>query len=109
MNLPGLPAGEEAARNRTAETTDGLELMARLQFLRRNDGWVSLFDRFLDDRDRDFVWHPHRGSAKPHSTNPDVWALFPLDDGSQGEDRWSDVTFRLGLIARLSGRPIEPV
>jgi len=86
-----------------------LELMARLQFLRRNDGWVSLFERFLDDRDRDFVWHPHRGSVKPRTTNPDVWAQFPLDEGSVGEDRWSDVTFRLGLIARLLGRPIEPV
>lgn len=86
-----------------------LELMARLQFLRRNDGWMSLFDRFLDDRDRDYVWHPHRGTAKPHTVNPDVWAQFPLDEGAQGEDRWSDVTFRLGLIARLLGRPIEPV
>jgi hypothetical protein len=86
-----------------------LELMARLGFLRRNEGWVSLFDRFLDDRDRDFVWHPHRGSAKPASADPDVWAMFPLDEGSEGEDRWSDVTFRLGLIARLMGRPIEAV
>src|SRR5688572_25056028 len=86
-----------------------LELMARLQFLRKNEGWVNLFERFLDDRDRDYVWHPHRGSAKPHTTNPDVWAQFPLDEGAGGEDRWSDVTFRLGLIARLLGRTIEPV
>ena len=111
---PHLVLGDPLANRNVADADvpfalTWLELMARLQFLRRNDGWVSLFDRFLDDRDRDFVWHPHRGSAKPHSTNPDVWALFPLDDGSQGEDRWSDVTFRLGLIARLSGRPIEPV
>ena len=86
-----------------------LELMARLGFLKRNDGWVSLFERFLDDRDRDYVWHPHRGTAKPQTTNPDVWAMFPLDEGTEGQDRWSDVTFRLGLIARLLGRPIEPV
>ena len=86
-----------------------LELMARLGFLRKNEGWVSLFERFLDDRDRDYVWHPHRGSAKPQTTNPDVWVQFPLDEGSGGEDRWSDVTFRIGLIARLLGRPIEPV
>jgi hypothetical protein len=32
-----------------------------------------------------------------------------LEEGAQGEDRWSDVTFRLGLIAKLLGRPIEPV
>ena len=86
-----------------------LELMARLGFLRKNEAWVSLYERFLDDRDRDFVWHPHRGTAKPHTSNPDVWVQFPLDEGSLGEDRWSDVTFRLGLIARLLGRPIEPV
>ena len=86
-----------------------LELMARLGFLKKNEGWVSLFERFLDDRDRDYVWHPHRGTSKPGTSHPDVWAQFPLDEGSQGEDRWSDVTFRLGLIARLLGRPIEPV
>jgi hypothetical protein len=86
-----------------------LELMARLGFLRRNEGWVSLFERFLDDRDRDYVWHPHRGSVKPQTSNPDVWVQFPLDEGSEGEDRWSDVTFRIGLIAKLLGRPIEPV
>lgn len=86
-----------------------LELMARLGFLRKNEGWMSLFERFLDDRDRDYVWHPHRGSAKPLTSNPEVWVQFPLDEGSEGEDRWSDVTFRLGLIARLLGRPIEPV
>ena len=86
-----------------------LELMARLGFLRKNEGWVSLFERFLDDRDRDYVWHPHRGTAKPQTSNPDVWVQFPLDEGSEGEDRWSDVTFRIGLIAKLLGRPIEPV
>jgi hypothetical protein len=85
------------------------ELMARLGFLRKNEGWVSLFERFLDDRDRDYVWHPHRGSVKPQTSHPDVWVQFPLDEGSEGEDRWSDVTFRIGLIAKLLGRPIEPV
>jgi hypothetical protein len=86
-----------------------LELMARSGFLRKNEGWVSLFERFLDDRDRDYVWHPHRGSAKPQTTNPDVWMTFPLDEGTEGADRWSDVTFRIGLIAKLLGRTIEPV
>lgn len=84
-----------------------LELMARLGFLRRNDGWSKLFERFLDDRDRDLVWHPHKGMAMPRSTNPYVWAVFPLESMTNGDERWTDVTFRLGLIARLSGRPIE--
>lgn len=84
-----------------------LEIMARLQFLRRNESWLGLYERFLDDRDRDFVWHPHRGLAMPHSTNPAVWPAFPLEPGTAGEQRWSDVNFRLGLIARLLGRTIE--
>jgi len=86
-----------------------LELMARLGFLRRNDGWSRLFERFLDDRDRDLVWHPHKGMAVPRSANPFVWPAFPLEQMTSGEERWADVTFRLGLIARLSGRPIDLV
>jgi hypothetical protein len=86
-----------------------LELMARLQLLRRNDNWTRLFDRFLDDRDRGYVWHPHKGTAVPRSTNPYAWHAFPLEPAATGEDRWSDVTFRLGLIGRLLGRPIELV
>lgn len=86
-----------------------LELAARLGFLRRNEGWSKLFERFLDDRDRDLVWHPHKGMAMPRSTNPFVWPGFPLEQMKSGDERWADVTFRLGLIARLSGRPLELV
>ena len=86
-----------------------LEMMARLQFLRRHEGWLGLFERFLDDRDRDFIWHPHRGTAAPKSGNPFVWPSYPLEPRGTGEEGRSDVTFRLGLIARLLGRPIELV
>jgi hypothetical protein len=84
-----------------------LELAARLQILRRNAGWSKLFDRFLADRDREGIWRPHKGSATPKTSNPFVWPAFPLESGSGGEERWGEVTFRLGLIARLSGRPIN--
>jgi hypothetical protein len=86
-----------------------LELMARLGFLRRSETWSKLFERFLDDRDRQGIWHPHKGLAMPKTTNPYVWPGFPLESTAVGEERWSDVTFRIGLIARLSGRPIELV
>ena len=86
-----------------------LELMARLGFLRRSETWSKLFERFLDDRDRSGIWHPHKGTAMPKTTNPYVWPSFPLEATAVGEERWSDVTFRIGLIARLSGRPIELV
>src|SRR5688500_17892868 len=84
-----------------------LELMARLNFLRRNEGWSRLFERFHDDRNRDGIWHPHKCMVAPTSENPMVWASYPLETQGTGEERWTDITFRLGLIARLSGRPIE--
>ncbi len=84
-----------------------LETMARMNFLRRNENWSKMFERFVDDCGRDGVWHPHKGMATPKSTNPFAWPVFPLEVLGSGEERWSDVTFRIGLIARLSGRPID--
>lgn len=84
-----------------------LELVARLGFMRRNENWSKLFDRFLDDRDHDGVWHPHKGTSVVRSTNPLVWPMYPLEESLSGDERWTDVTFRLGLIARVIGRTIE--
>jgi hypothetical protein len=84
-----------------------LELMARLGFLKRNENWTKLFDRFVDDMDRSGVWHPHKGLAAPRSSNSFVWHSFPLESEVAGEERWTDVTFRLGLIGKILGRPIE--
>jgi len=86
-----------------------LETMARLGFLRRNDNWTKMYERFVDDCGRDGVWHPHKGMATPKTVNPFVWPFFPLEQHAAGEERWTDVTFRIGLIARLSGRPVEIV
>lgn len=86
-----------------------LELMARLGLLRRNDGWSKLFERFLDDRDGEGVWHPHKGLAAARSSHPFVWSYYPLEASMAGEEKWADATFRLGLIARHAGRPIEVV
>lgn len=84
-----------------------LETVARLGFLRRNDNWMKMHERFIDDCGRDGVWHPHKGMSMPRSSNPWVWATYPLEPSHAGDERWTDVTFRIGLIARLSGRPIN--
>jgi hypothetical protein len=84
-----------------------MELMARFGYLKRNENWSKLFERFLEDRDRAGVWHPHKGMAAPKSSSPFVWPTYPLEAQLAGEERWADMTFRLGLIARLAGRPIE--
>ncbi|HVF39910.1 MAG TPA: hypothetical protein VM939_08415 [Gemmatimonadaceae bacterium] len=89
-----------------------LETMARLGFLRRNENWMKMYERFDDDRDRSGVWHPHKGSASPTTTNPRVWPMFPLEESSNSPTRApgasvADVTFRVGLIGRLLGRDIK--
>jgi hypothetical protein len=87
-----------------------LELMARLGFLRRNEGWTKLLDKLLDDRDRHGVWHPPRSVSMPERVPDWVWPTMPLSDHQEaGDDYAASVTFRLGLIARLAGREIEIV
>ncbi|MDB4916717.1 MAG: hypothetical protein JWM95_4361 [Gemmatimonadetes bacterium] len=86
-----------------------MELMARIGFLKRNENWMKMFDRFLDDRDRAGVWHPHKGMTVVKSTNAHVWPMYPLETQLEGDERWTDITFRIGLIARLIGRAIEIV
>lgn len=95
-----------AVENDVPKAIAWLELIARLGFLRRNENWTKMFERFVDDSGKDGVWHPHKGLAMPKSTDPYVWPMFPLEVTHGGDERWCDVTFRIGLIARLSGRPI---
>jgi hypothetical protein len=89
-----------------------LELMARLGFLRRNEGWSRLYDRLVEGADARGVWRPAKGTTPGKGTtvraaNPFTWHMFPLDAVRTADGGSPDVTFRLGLIARLSGRPVE--
>jgi hypothetical protein len=87
-----------------------LETMARLGFLKRNETWLKMFERLVDDCGRDHVWRPHnKGTVVPTTTNPYAWPKFPLDSDMEGDGRWTDVTFRIGLIARLLGWQIKLV
>jgi hypothetical protein len=112
VSQPHLVLGDLLANRSVVDAdavfaTTWLELMARLGFLRRNDNWTKLYDRFLDDRDSQGVWHPHKGLIAPKSANPFLWPMYPLEDRMSGDERWTDITFRLGLIGRLMGRTIE--
>ena len=87
-----------------------LEMMARLGYLRRNDGWMRLIDRLQDDRDRHGVWHPPRSVTMPAAVPAWSWPLMPLTNRASAEESIGpDVTFRLGLIARISGQGVELV
>lgn len=84
-----------------------LELVARLGLLQKHETWSGIFDKLLAQRDFDGVWRSRKGTAIAPSEHPFTWPVFPLEDDPSGERRWTDITFRLGLIARLAGRPIE--
>lgn len=107
--LGDMLPNRNAADNDVVFSIAWLELMARLGYLRKNDNWSKLYERFLDDRDAHGVWHPHKGLSAARSTNAFLWPMYPLEDQHTGDERWTDVTFRLGLIGRLSGRTIDPV
>jgi len=114
VSQPHLVLGDLLPNRNVADTDvvfsiTWLELMARLGFLRKNDNWGKLYDRFLDDRDAQGVWHPHKGLSAVRSSNPILWPMYPLEDHMSGDERWTDVTFRLGLIGRLMGRGIDVV
>jgi hypothetical protein len=89
-----------------------LEIMARLGFLRRNEGWSRLYDRLIDGADARGVWRPPKGATPGKGTairgaNPLTWYMFPLDTTRTADGGSPDVTFRLGLIGRLSGRAVD--
>jgi len=86
-----------------------LEMMARFNFLKRNENWLKMFERFVDDRDRRGIWHPRKGQDAPTTSSPFVWPMFPLERSLTDEQRWTEVTFRVGLIAKLLGWRIELV
>lgn len=85
-------------------TMHWLELMARIGFLKRNESWTKLYDRYLDCCDSQGVFRPSKGMGLT-SGNPHVWHMYPLDE--RADPGVVDVTFRLGVIGRAAGRPIE--
>jgi hypothetical protein len=85
-----------------------LEIMVRLGVFRRHEPWIKMFERFVESADRYGVWHPMKGEDMPSTTAADLIGWFPLESQStEGERRWSDVTLRVSLIAKLIGRDLN--
>ncbi|GLC24121.1 hypothetical protein rosag_06340 [Roseisolibacter agri] len=83
-----------------------LELFARLGILRRHQPWCVLLDRLLELRDHEGRWTRPVGTPAP---DPLTWPTAPLGSPAERGEWSADATFRLALIARLSGRPLELV
>jgi hypothetical protein len=107
---PGLVLGDPLAARQAADsdvpfTLFWLELMARLELLDRHEGWKRQFEKMLDARDRDLMWRPGKGQTMT-SSRPEVWPFTGLVAPRDGAPD-HEVTFRLGLIARLAGRELH--
>jgi len=87
-----------------------LELLARLGILRQVQPAARVLARLYSECDDQGIWSPAGLRVMPKSTNPLVSPYFPLEGpGKSPAQRQTDVTFRLALIARLLGMPLNIV
>ena len=87
-----------------------LELLARLGIVRQVPSAAKVLARLYSETDDQGVWSPAGLRVMPKSTNPVVSHYFPLEGpGKSPAQRQTDVTFRLALIARLLGMPLNIV
>ncbi|HLQ23769.1 MAG TPA: hypothetical protein VK132_11210 [Gemmatimonadales bacterium] len=85
-----------------------LELLARLGLVRQLPSASKVLARLFSECDDVGIWSPKALRSLPKSTNPVLSHYFPLEGpGKSPAQRQTDVTFRLALIARLMGLPIE--
>jgi hypothetical protein len=85
-----------------------LELLARLGLIRQLPSASRALARLYYECDDHGIWSPRNLRATPKSANPLTAHFFPLEGpGKSPAQRQTDATFRLGLIARIMGIPIE--
>jgi hypothetical protein len=85
-----------------------LELLARMGLVQQVQSANRTLARLFNECDDQGIWSPKNLRAQPKSSNPATAHYFPLESGSRSPaQRQTDVTFRLALIARIMGLPIE--
>jgi hypothetical protein len=66
--------------------------------------------RLLSETDEQGIWSPKNLRGQPKSEQPLIAHYFPLEgEGRSPAQRQTDVTFRLALIAKIMGLPIEVI
>ena len=87
-----------------------LELLARLGLARQTTSANRALARLYSECDEQGIWSPRNLRALPKATRSLSAHYFPLEGpGRSPAQRQTDVTFRLALIARLLGLPIDIV
>jgi len=87
-----------------------LELLARLGLVRQIPSASKVLARLFSECDDQGIWTPKALRSLPKTESPVISHYFPLEGaGKSPAQRQTDVTFRLALIARLMGLPIEVI
>jgi hypothetical protein len=87
-----------------------LELLARLGIVRQVQSASRVLARLFSECSEEGIWSPAGLRATPKSDNPVVSHYFPLEGpGKSPAQRQTDVTFRLALIAKLLGVPLNVI
>jgi hypothetical protein len=87
-----------------------LELLARLGGIAQSPPALKVLGRLLKDCDERGVWNPKSLRGAPKAFNKASYHCYPLDlESKDPEWKHLDVTFRLGLIAKLLGWSLEYV
>ena len=85
-----------------------IELLARISALHTNPVATRVLARLMSECDDEGVWRPKALKAAPRTTHKVTHHCYPLQvESKQVDSRLVDVTFRLALIARLLGWPLE--
>jgi hypothetical protein len=85
-----------------------IELLARIGALHTAPVATKVLARVLKDCDESGVWNPKGLRAAPKALSTLTYHAYPLHlETKTAEDRQVDVTFRLGLIAKLLGWVVE--
>jgi hypothetical protein len=87
-----------------------LELLARMGLVRQVTPAARTLARLLSETDEQGIWSPKNLRGQPKSEQPLIAHYFPLEgEGRSPAQRQTDVTFRLALIAKIMGLPIEVI
>ncbi len=85
-----------------------IELLARIAALHTNPVATKVLARLMSECDEEGVWRPKALKAAPRTTHRVTYHAYPLHFESKAVDsRVVDVTFRLAMIAKLLGWPVE--
>ena len=87
-----------------------IELLATMGALEWAPVATKVLSRLLKDCDEMGVWRPKNLRSQPKALNRITYHYYPLHlDSKTTEGREVDITFRLALIAKLLGWPLDYV